>query len=110
YRAVRGRFVDPGLLRAGQAATVLPICALTLATGGDDIPVLALSMLAFAYAARSPGDGRSGVGGGLARQSGTAGDGPSGIGGGLARQSGTAGDGPSGVGGDLARQSGTAFR
>lgn len=34
--------------RALQFATVLPICALTLATGGDDIPVLALSLLALA--------------------------------------------------------------
>jgi hypothetical protein len=33
-------------------ATVLPLCALTLATGGDDIPVLALCLLAFALAAR----------------------------------------------------------
>src|SRR5262249_56558668 len=50
-RLERGRL--DRLLRAGQAATVLPVCALTLATGGDDIPVLALSLLAFAYAARS---------------------------------------------------------
>jgi hypothetical protein len=40
----------PGVTRAVQAATVLPICALTLATGGDDIPVLALSLLALALA------------------------------------------------------------
>ncbi|SCF43236.1 glycosyltransferase 87 family protein [Micromonospora mirobrigensis] len=50
-----GRPVDrPGgdlLLRGVQAATVLPICALTLATGGDDLPVLALCLLALAYAA-----------------------------------------------------------
>jgi hypothetical protein len=39
------------LVRAIQAATVLPICALTLATGGDDIPVLALCLLALALAA-----------------------------------------------------------
>ncbi len=38
-------------VRALQAATVLPICALTLATGGDDIPVLAFCLLAFALAA-----------------------------------------------------------
>ena len=33
-------------LRALQAVTVLPLAALTLATGGDDVPVLALSLLA----------------------------------------------------------------
>ncbi|MEU6023422.1 glycosyltransferase 87 family protein [Micromonospora sp. NPDC047134] len=43
---------DPAtLLRAVQAATVLPVCALTLATGGDDLPVLALCLLALAFAA-----------------------------------------------------------
>nr|WP_249713904.1 glycosyltransferase 87 family protein [Micromonospora sp. NBRC 107566] len=40
------------LLRGIQTATVFPICALTLATGGDDLPVLALCLLALAYAAR----------------------------------------------------------
>ena len=35
-------------VRAAQAATVFPICALTLATGGDDMPVLALCLLAIA--------------------------------------------------------------
>jgi hypothetical protein len=40
------------LVRAAQAATVLPICALTLAVGGDDLPVLALCLLALALAAR----------------------------------------------------------
>ena len=39
------------LIRALQAATVLPVCALTLATGGDDLPVLALCLLALALAA-----------------------------------------------------------
>ncbi|MCY1143993.1 glycosyltransferase 87 family protein [Actinoplanes sp. Pm04-4] len=38
-------------IRALQAVTVLPICALTLATGGDDIPVLAFCLLALALAA-----------------------------------------------------------
>lgn len=33
-------------LRALQAVTVLPLAALTLATGGDDVPVLAYSLLA----------------------------------------------------------------
>jgi hypothetical protein len=36
-------------VRAVQVATVFPICALTLATGGDDIPVLALCLLALAW-------------------------------------------------------------
>ncbi|HYN95532.1 MAG TPA: glycosyltransferase 87 family protein [Pilimelia sp.] len=40
------------LVRAVQAATVLPVCALTLATGGDDLPVLALCLLALAWCAR----------------------------------------------------------
>jgi hypothetical protein len=39
------------LVRAAQAATVLPVCALTLAVGGDDLPVLALGLLALAFAA-----------------------------------------------------------
>ncbi|MEU4156283.1 glycosyltransferase 87 family protein [Actinoplanes sp. NPDC026670] len=42
---------SPALVRAIQAATVLPVTALTLATGGDDIPVLALCLLALALAA-----------------------------------------------------------
>jgi hypothetical protein len=50
----------PLLVRAAQAATVLPICALTLATGGDDIPVLALCLLALALAATGR-HGRAGV-------------------------------------------------
>ncbi len=41
---------DDLLVRAAQAITVLPICALTLATGGDDLPVLALCLLAVALA------------------------------------------------------------
>jgi hypothetical protein len=41
----------PALVRAIQAATVVPLCALTLATGGDDLPVLALCLLGFALAA-----------------------------------------------------------
>ena len=40
------------LVRAAQAATVLPICALTLAVGGDDLPVLALCLLSLVLAAR----------------------------------------------------------
>nr|WP_203859536.1 glycosyltransferase 87 family protein [Plantactinospora mayteni] len=43
---------DAALVRAVQLATVLPVCALTLATGGDDLPVLALCLLALACAAR----------------------------------------------------------
>lgn len=42
---------DGALVRAVQFATVLPICALTLATGGDDLPVLALCLLALALCA-----------------------------------------------------------
>ncbi|MDG4834771.1 glycosyltransferase 87 family protein [Solwaraspora sp. WMMD1047] len=42
---------DAALVRAGQFATVLPVCALTLATGGDDLPVLACCLLALALAA-----------------------------------------------------------
>lgn len=37
--------MDGRLVRAVQMATVLPLCALTLATGGDDIPVLTLCLL-----------------------------------------------------------------
>jgi hypothetical protein len=47
----RAGMAPAALVRALQAATVLPICALTLATGGDDLPVLALCLLAFALAA-----------------------------------------------------------
>ena len=48
--------LDAPLLRAVQLSTVLPVCALTLATGGDDLPVLALCLLALALcAARRPG-------------------------------------------------------
>jgi Glycosyltransferase family 87 len=39
------------VVRALQAATVFPVCALTLATGGDDLPVLALCLLALALIA-----------------------------------------------------------
>jgi hypothetical protein len=49
-RAASGPF-SPTSVRAVQAATVLPICALTLATGGDDLPVLAFCLLALALAA-----------------------------------------------------------
>ena len=45
-----------GLVRALQAVTVLPVAALTLATGGDDLPVLTLCLLGFALAAtKRPG-------------------------------------------------------
>ncbi|MEV4117372.1 glycosyltransferase 87 family protein [Micromonospora sp. NPDC049645] len=56
---------DAALLRGVQAATVLPICALTLATGGDDLPVLALCLLALAFAATER-PGRAGLAVGLA--------------------------------------------
>lgn len=48
---VRALHVRALHVRAFQAATVLPVCALTLATGGDDLPVLALSLLALALCA-----------------------------------------------------------
>ena len=50
----------PELLRAMQAVTVLPLAALTLATGGDDLPVLALCLLGLAWAARD-GFGAAGL-------------------------------------------------
>lgn len=56
---------DAAPLRGVQAATVLPVCALTLATGGDDLPVLALCLLALAFAAADR-PGRAGVAVGLA--------------------------------------------
>lgn len=40
------------LLRAFQATFVFPVCALTFATGGDDMPVVALMVLALAFAHR----------------------------------------------------------
>jgi hypothetical protein len=43
------RAQHPSVVRGLQAATVLPISALTLATGGDDLPVLALCLLALAW-------------------------------------------------------------
>jgi hypothetical protein len=51
--AERGRgAVQAALVRGVQAVTVLPLCALTLATGGDDLPVLALCLLALVLCAR----------------------------------------------------------
>lgn len=61
----RSPAADAALVRAVQAATVLPLCALTLATGGDDLPVLALCLLALALCARSR-FGSAGVAAGLA--------------------------------------------
>ncbi len=51
-RGAVGSARDGQLVRAVQAVTVLPICALTIATGGDDLVVLGLSVLALALAAR----------------------------------------------------------
>jgi hypothetical protein len=51
-RAKAGSTADPALIRAVQAVTVLPICALTLATGGDDLLIVGFCVLAFAFAAR----------------------------------------------------------
>ncbi|MEH0843030.1 glycosyltransferase 87 family protein [Micromonospora sp. CPCC 205711] len=61
--AAQGR--PAAVLRGVQAATVLPVCALTLATGGDDLPVLALCLLALALAAADR-PGATGVAVGLA--------------------------------------------
>jgi hypothetical protein len=41
----------PALLRALQVGTVLPLVPLTMATGGDDVPVLMLCLLALALCA-----------------------------------------------------------
>jgi hypothetical protein len=49
--AVRLLPTGPLQVRAIQSVAVLPICALTLATGGDDLPVLTLCLLALALAA-----------------------------------------------------------
>ena len=48
---LRAGAAPPGLVRALQVVTVLPVAALTLATGGDDLPVLALCLLGLALAA-----------------------------------------------------------
>jgi hypothetical protein len=42
---------DGALIRAGQAVLAVPLVTLALAVGGDDVPVLALCLLALAYAA-----------------------------------------------------------
>lgn len=55
----------PAVVRALQAATVLPVCALTLAVGGDDLPVLGLCLLALSLAATGR-PGAAGVAVGLA--------------------------------------------
>ncbi|WP_345120676.1 glycosyltransferase family 87 protein [Dactylosporangium darangshiense] len=52
-------------LRLAQAVAVLPLCTLTLATGGDDLPVLTLCLLACALAARDR-YGAAGIAVGLA--------------------------------------------
>ncbi|WP_244843754.1 glycosyltransferase 87 family protein [Actinocatenispora sera] len=49
------------LVRAAQVATLFPVCALTLATGGDDLPVLALCLLGLAFAVRARVDDRGGA-------------------------------------------------
>jgi Glycosyltransferase family 87 len=60
-----GRYSRSALLLAVQAPTVLPICALTLATGGDDLPVLAFCLLGLALAAAGR-YGRAGLAVGVA--------------------------------------------
>ncbi|MFC4106547.1 glycosyltransferase 87 family protein [Micromonospora zhanjiangensis] len=59
------RAARPAVVRAVQLATVLPVCALTLATGGDDLPVLALCLLALSLCAAGR-PGRAGLTIGLA--------------------------------------------
>jgi hypothetical protein len=49
---VSGGFGGRGAVRAVQFAAVFPVCALTLATGGDDMPILGLCLLALAFAGR----------------------------------------------------------
>ncbi len=51
-RLLWGRVPGPPLIRAAQVVAALPVCALTLATGGDDLPVLGLTLLALALATR----------------------------------------------------------
>jgi len=63
--ALRQLPTTPWRVHALQAATVLPVCALTLAVGGDDLPVLALCLLALAYASRNR-PGAAGIAVGLA--------------------------------------------
>jgi hypothetical protein len=55
----------PALLRALQVGTVLPLVPLTMATGGDDVPVLALCLLALALCAARR-HGAAGIAVGLA--------------------------------------------
>ncbi len=45
------RLLPGPAVRAVQVVTVFPVCALTLATGGDDLPVLVLCLLALACCA-----------------------------------------------------------
>ncbi|BCB80630.1 glycosyltransferase 87 family protein [Phytohabitans flavus] len=49
--AIRQLRWGPTLLRALQIGTVIPLVPLTMATGGDDVPVLALCLLALALCA-----------------------------------------------------------
>lgn len=55
----------PALLRAIQLGTVIPLVPLTMATGGDDIPVLSLCLLALALCATRR-YGAAGIAAGLA--------------------------------------------
>ena len=51
-RLLSGLVAPPGLVLVAQSVAVLPICTLTLATGGDDLPVVTLALLALACSAR----------------------------------------------------------
>ncbi|GAB3221191.1 glycosyltransferase 87 family protein [Glycomyces halotolerans] len=52
FRLLRDRAGKGTLLRAFQASFLFPVCALTFVTGGDDMPVVALAVLALALSAR----------------------------------------------------------
>ena len=51
-RLLAGLVAPPGLVLVAQSIAVLPICTLTLTTGGDDLPVVSLAVLAMAFTAR----------------------------------------------------------
>ncbi|QSB05329.1 glycosyltransferase 87 family protein [Natronoglycomyces albus] len=52
-RLLRHRASKSALLRAFQASAIVPVCALTLSTGGDDMPVVALAALAIVLGYRN---------------------------------------------------------
>ncbi|WP_156925859.1 glycosyltransferase 87 family protein [Glycomyces arizonensis] len=52
FSLLRGLAGKGTLLRAFQASVIFPVCALTFTTGGDDMPVVGLMVLALAFGAR----------------------------------------------------------